>query len=178
MKKLVLAILTVFLPGLAYAEGPPKQSRIASPYVDASGPSYKVHNFEIGVMAGPSWTDAFDGEFKDYEIDWGFYVGYLMRPNEVLGLGIEADAVRTFEADEWLWSLRAKAGGYIVPGVFLYGTGGVAFVSDVDPGWVGGVGVQLDLTKQWSVKLEALRYDFGDVEATHDTVRGGLTFRF
>lgn len=98
---------------------------------------------------------------------------------------------------DWFATLRARAGFLVTPATLLYATGGLAF-ADVsasmrvagsyyvaDPagpvawvsnasagetktGWTLGAGVEHKFSRNWSLKLEYLYYDLGDLTVRND----------
>lgn len=96
--------------------------------------------------------------------------------------------VITRESTNWFSTIRGRFGTAIVPRLFVYATGGMAFGhvsysadSDFTPagtehytaiskktksGWTAGVGAEIGLWKRWSVKGEYLYYDLGNETVT------------
>lgn len=181
----------------ADAEGINRRSRVAAPaYVAPSeAPAYKVHNWYGGVVGGYAWLP---DEAAELGIDdaWhgGIVAGYLWRPTPRLGLGIEGDYVvrdlGDFAIDDGVASLRGRAGVFILPGTFLYGTAGVALATDaVVPagfrkGPVVGGGIEQDIQgTNVAIRAEVLHYrhsdeytGWGDFGSTAGRV--GLVFKF
>ncbi len=146
----------------------------------------------------------------------GGYIGFDLALGNVVA-GVEFDA--TWSLDEgsetafgtgrltsdidWLTSARARL-GYTFGQFLVYGTAGIAYTNiDYDvslngvslnedqsqTGYVVGGGVDFELSSQFSIRVEALHYGFGDddfqlggttVETDTDltTIRAGLTYRF
>jgi outer membrane immunogenic protein len=97
---------------------------------------------------------------------------------------------------DWFATLRARAGFLVTPATLLYATGGLAFgdvsaslrvkgsyytvengavdwVSNASggetrTGWTLGAGVEHKFSRNWSLKLEYLYYDLGDVTVKND----------
>ena len=98
---------------------------------------------------------------------------------------------------DWFATLRARAGFLVTPATLLYATGGLAFADvsasmqvagsyySADPagqvawvssasggetktGWTLGAGVEHKFSRNWSLKLEYLYYDLGDVTVRND----------
>lgn len=106
--------------------------------------------------------------------------------------------VRTTSASsmDWFATLRARAGFLVTPATLIYATGGAAFgdpsasltiegayytvatgqtpwVSkasggDTKVGWTIGGGVEHKFSRNWSLKLEYLYYDLGEVTVKND----------
>jgi len=110
----------------------------------------------------------------------------------------------TYDMD-WLATARVRAGFLPTDRLLVYGTGGLAAThvratgfqedgpfddtfenSGVEIGGVFGLGVELALTRNWSLKTEYLHYDFNALVAEEglsfdpsvDTVKLGISFRF
>jgi opacity protein-like surface antigen len=183
MEWLLRIALLTFMASSAIAADKNQQGKIALPWDSqpaAVAVDYKVHNFEVGALLGYGWSDHEQADpWKDGQ--WGAYVGYLMRPNQTLGLGMEVDATRPFDSgEEWLLSLRLRAGIYVTPQMFAYGTGGAVWSLDThETGWVAGGGLSFEIARNVAVKVEYLHYELdisGDL--TQDVVRTGLAFKF
>lgn len=112
-------------------------------------------------------------------------------------------AARLASDIDWLSSARVRL-GYTVGQFLFYGTGGLAFTNietsigfngvtvkrdEARTGYVVGGGVDMELTSDVSVRVEALHYGFGTEDFTIDmrrletetdltTVRAGLTLHF
>lgn len=130
----------------------------------------------------------------------GAHFGYMARFDQV-GLGAELDGVWSRLSDssglgggaryateiEWLTSLRARAGVHAGP-LFVYATAGLAAArsnmsargpgfsvrsDDTRTGFVWGAGVEVPITSGLELRLEGLRYEFGD--DTYATPAGNVT---
>ena len=181
----------------AEAEGITRHSRVAAPayLVPDEAPAYKAHNWYGGVAGGYAWTPDEDcGPSCDDVWHGGIVGGYLWRPTPGLGLGIEGDySVRDlgdFAIDDGVASVRARAGVFVLPGTFVYGTGGVAHATEAAAppgarkGPVVGLGVEQDVQgMNAAIRAEVLHYrhsdeytDWGDFGSTAGRV--GLVFKF
>lgn len=192
-------------PAPAY-HAPPRPSIWQGVYVGAHG------GYSVG-WATPS------GGYDTVDLSGGAlggHIGYNSQAGDWV-LGLEADGTwndtsgsRGFAGPTWVdakadWtsSFRARV-GYAFGNVLLYATGGVAFggfdigvatpglssrVSETAFGYVAGGGIEMKLSDNWSGRLEALHYGFGDqtsnfatgsvpVDLGVTTVRAGLTFHF
>lgn len=91
---------------------------------------------------------------------------------------------------EWFGTARGRLGFTITPTLLLYGTGGLAYgevvtngvISDpasfsqnnLKTGWAAGGGIEAGLSRNWTVKLEYLYMDLGDVSSNGLTATGIL----
>ncbi len=66
-------------------------------------------------------------------------------------------------------------GGFAAGRVLVYATGGAAFQSFDDVGWVVGTGAELALGRNWTVGAEYLYYQFDP--AASDVFRGRVSYR-
>jgi opacity protein-like surface antigen len=169
---LVLAIGLVFSALPALAAEPNTKGQIGRPYAQ---PADEV----VGHFYGYTFlqTEALDAE------DWsgGVGVGYQARVSGLWVVGIEADAARRFsdlhcatEFDNWVFTLRGKAGYLVTTNLLVYGTGGAGWIEG-DVGFVWGGGAQLALTERWSLRAEVLRFETDDSPTVG---RVGLNFKF
>jgi outer membrane immunogenic protein len=172
--------------------------------------------FYVGAHGGYSWAEAdvdVIGTIDDFD---GGLVGGQLGVNwqwNMLVLGVEGDASWTFAdtsvplggatvnvEEEWIASARGRLGAAFER-FFVYGTGGAAWVGiDVDVpgvgsddnthfGWVAGGGGEVMVTRNVSVGVEFLHYEFdeetyniggaavaGDGDA--EVVRGRVNWKF
>ncbi len=141
---LVAGFALVACAALPRAEGAelPKKSKIKAaqqpaapqyepppyaPPVDEIG--WKAHNWYMGLVGGYALGPR-ESELPD---TWhgGIVGGYLWRSGATgLAAGIEADYVirdlGRFQLDDGVTSLRGRAGVFVTPKTFVYGTAGVA----------------------------------------------------
>lgn len=198
MQRLLCAGLALAALSLAAAaDGPTygrQQPRIAAPRT--TEPAYKAHNWYLGGGLGYSWGIEADEYDKPQGADtWqgGLIAGYLWRPNEFLGAGVEADyMVRDlgdFVLEDGVASLRGRLGVFVAPGTFVYGTAGVAQTNsdEVPPGLkqglVLGAGLDKDVMPNLALRAEVLHYrnaeshfEWGDEGST--ALRGAVLFKF
>jgi outer membrane immunogenic protein len=163
------------------------------------GVNYQINQFVFGI----------EGDFSFYEADAAFAGGPVPTTSIV-------STFQDFE-QKWFATIRGRL-GVAFDRWLVYATGGVAFtdwrasIQMVDvtgstavfngdgtrAGWVIGGGVELALSRNWSVKAEYLYADFGEISGTsffpppivpgftHDhsvdlvtqTVRLGVNYRF
>ena len=146
---------------------PPRLPSIVEDEPKAVG--YDTHNWYVGAALGYSWGDEHDHGYafrSDDTVPVGLYGGYLWRPNSVLGVGIELDYslrdVGNFNFGDYLASARGRAGLYVTKDIFAYATAGVGRRGILDEedkhGIVWGGGVDLAMSKQVSMRVEALQF--------------------
>jgi outer membrane immunogenic protein len=169
-----------------------------------------------GAHFGYKWGGGYHDEFDDYAyyrgVIGGAYAGFNWQVSRLV-LGIEADlgwaSTRVDDTDfgpgfsarlDWLGSFRGRA-GVAFDRHMVYGTGGIAWAhqsyltvgapSDhhTHVGWIAGAGVETMLTRNWTARLEYLRFDPGSVTYTvlgpyeadirpGNIVRLGLGYKF
>jgi outer membrane immunogenic protein len=129
---------------------------------DITGSLFLGYNFQSGP-----WV-------YGVEADWMFLGTKISKADPTLG------TVKTTQGN--LASLRGR-GGYAFDNLLVYGTLGVAFLdreikataggsnSDVQTGIVLGVGAEYMFSQEWTGRVEALAYGFGE----DDVVLGGVT---
>lgn len=104
-----------------------------------------------------------------------------------LGGGIsETGTITTSSSLDWLDTLRARAGYLVTPNLLIFATGGFAVgqvelntqvtnsmdtvpspfgigygATKIRPGWAAGGGAEWKMSRDWSLKLDYLRYDLG-----------------
>lgn len=171
-----------------------------------------------GLHGGGGWG-SFDTSMGDVDLSsavLGAHIGYLIRSGAlVAGLEFDADLSQVHHATnlgnvavamadvDWIVSARARLGVIAGPALF-YATGGVAMTglstqvdvlgihsstSSTQPALVVGGGIEIGLSRQMAVRVEALHYFIdeekyalpfgaGTVSAggSLTTVRAGITF--
>jgi outer membrane immunogenic protein len=91
---------------------------------------------------------------------------------------------------DWFGTVRGRLGFTVTPTILLYGTGGLAYgdiatdglISDpkafslntLKTGWTAGGGIEASVSHDWTVKLEYLYMDLGDVSSNGLTTTGIL----
>jgi outer membrane immunogenic protein len=128
----------------------------------------------IGAHAGIGWSsyDATVGghHYSDDDTDFigGLQVGYNWAMSEDMLYGVEADY--TFINGD-VGTIRGRI-GKVIGDKMIYATAGIAFPDDGDAGFVGGLGVEWDLSHRWqnvTAGVEGLYYttsdDYGDSDA-------------
>ena len=98
--------------------------------------------------------------------------------------------------NDWLGTVRGRI-GYAFDRFMPYVTGGAAFgdlkastpgsgsIGSDQTGWTVGGGIEYALSNKWTIKLDYLHVDFGNinwppvrVHFDEDTVRAGINYRF
>jgi outer membrane immunogenic protein len=200
MKKTAIAIAYVALTAVPAAAADLSRGFAPAPYSAFSwaGPY-------IGANLGGQWGSAGNSGADPYGFMGGIQVGYNWQTGQFV-YGVETDlnfsgaddtfAGRTF-SNPWFGTVRARA-GVSVNNIFFYGTGGLAYgrgeieslgISETHThfGWTLGVGAEVGLTPNWSVKAEYLFIDlrderYGLTGLDHDfessLLRFGFNYRF
>lgn len=177
---------------------------------------YNWTGLYVGLNAGYGWADSSFGDADGFI--GGGQIGYNWQaPGSPIVFGVEGDIqyadlnastvvvpgiTATGESNAFA-TIRGRI-GYAWQQFLLYGTGGVAFtdteltlagpagsISDDDwsTGWTLGAGLEYAMWNRWSVKLEYLYVDTGDISLTlagvpvtgdydFHVVRAGLNYRF
>ena len=146
----------------------------------------------------------------------GLYAGYNLRSwNWVYGIEGELKASNLHGSStsfgvnstmdlNWMGSVRGRAGYLVAPALLVYGMAGVAWTNydirasvplalttatNSSLGWQVGVGAEMKLTEQWSMRLDYLYTDIGNTKVVGpglsntyapdvQTLQLGLTYRF
>lgn len=91
-------------------------------------------------------------------------------------IGAEGDGSWVdWQGTDAVGSVRLR-GGLAFHRFFVYATGGVAFKSFDDVGWVVGTGAEFALTRHWTVGAEYLYYEFD--RGASDDFRGRVSYHF
>ena len=159
----------------------------------------------LGGNLGYAWGSVDNNPTKPSGFAGGVQAGYNFQTGPWV-FGIEGDiqasgAEQTFApwkfSNPWFGTLRGRA-GYALNNILFYGTGGLAYGGgkvDVGPlseshsafGWTAGGGLEVGLTRRWTVKAEYLHVDLGaenytltgmSHEITANVLRFGANFRF
>lgn len=168
-----------------------------------------------GGFGGTTFTGLGDGDATTIGGVFGGHVGYNIQLGAVV-TGLEVDGgwagidgghstngIQATSKLGWLSSTRGRI-GYAFDNWLVYATGGLAFAgleasatgagatataSDTLVGYAVGGGIEMKLSEQFSARLEALHYGFGDttvalpqgalkVDADVTTVRAGVSFHW
>lgn len=160
---------------------------------DAGQFSFDQSGGTLGAIAGynwraRSWIVGLEGEFKGFNLD-----GSHLSP-----------ALSSTMDLNWMGSVRVRAGYLVAPALLIYATGGVAWTNydlkvstplvsasanTTSLGWQIGVGAEMKLTEQWSLRLDYLYTDLGKTDVLTpgmsntyspdvQTIQLGLTYRF
>jgi opacity protein-like surface antigen len=149
----------------------------------------KGRGAEVGYFDRPSiWRGLYgglhighaDADFDD-GLAAGAQLGYNWQSHHVV-YGLEGDiSFADTETIDWLGSLRGRVGYLLQPGLLVYGTAGLGFVSafDTDAGFVYGLGVEGRLSDTMSARLEYLSFENDSVNDDGvGVIRAGLNFKF
>jgi opacity protein-like surface antigen len=149
----------------------------------------KGRGAEVGYSDRPSiWRGVYgglhighaDADFDDGMVG-GAQLGYNWQANHIV-YGLEGDiSFANTDAFDWLGSVRGRVGYLLQPGLLIYGTAGLGFVSAVDTeaGFVYGLGVESRLTDMMSARVEYLSFDNDSVHGDGvSVIRAGLNFKF
>ncbi|MBX9587891.1 MAG: outer membrane beta-barrel protein [Hyphomonadaceae bacterium] len=211
MRRFAMAALAAFLALSAHAEGINRSPRVTAPAQADEGPAWNRSGLYVAAIGGYN-TAVLQTEGVDLsngKLMGGGAIGYNHRMGQWV-VGVEGDWLFTdisasttvsgtivSASNRHLASVRAR-GGIAAGPALLYATVGpawqsarvsVASGSATDSvwqlGWVAGGGIEMELTRSFAVRLEALHYRFGedgspfDAFETRQTVaRAGLVFKF
>jgi outer membrane immunogenic protein len=200
--RVLIASAAMLLSGVAAAQGQSAGYGGSSGYASAA-PLYQGlyagASLGLGIgETGPNNTQGFLG---------GLQVGYNFTADKLV-LGVEADVMLTginaksytyTFTQKWLGSGRVRL-GYALNSLMIYGTGGIAFStmefqnfnlseSTNMTGWVAGLGAEMFVTQNISLRGEFLHYALGQAEfvsatgpvlATTSTnlIRVGANYKF
>ena len=208
MRRFAMAALAVVFATLAHAEGISRTPQIAAP------PNWNRSGLYVAALAGYN-TAVLQAEGLDLgngKLLGGAAVGYNYRFGSYMG-GIEADwlftdlsasenaggGITVTASNKHLASVRARAGLLMGPAMLFVTAGpawqharvkasdGVTSVSDDvwQLGMVGGGGIELEVTRSFAVRLEALHYVFGkdgspfdEVKTEQTVARAAVIFKF
>ncbi len=159
----------------------------------------------LGGNLGYEWGDVSNNPAKPSGFVGGVQGGYNFQ-NGPWVFGVEGD-IQAAGADDtfapwkfsnpWFGTLRGRA-GYALSNILFYGTAGLAFgelrgqtfgltESHTTAGWTAGVGAEVGLAPNWSVKLEYLFVDLSSSQFaitgvsngySASVVRAGVNYRF
>lgn len=167
-----VAFASTFVGGAAVAADLPPPVTLAPPsVVTAPAPiAFNWSGFYFGGHGGYSFGKA---PFVD-----GYAVGGQVGVNLQYGgfvVGAEGDGSWVdWQGTDSVGTARLR-GGLASGPVFVYATGGAAFQSFDDVGWVVGTGVELALGRNWTLGAEYLYYEFDP--GTSDVFRGRVSYR-
>lgn len=187
------ALIGAVIAALSFAA--PAQAADQPIYV--KGPTaYNWNGFYVGAHVGYGWSDASGLELDGFV--GGAQIGFNVHlsPSWVIGLetDISATSISAGAVDQpWIWSGRARL-GYAFDRTLIYGTVGIAAsrldAGGVSSGFIGavyGAGIEWAWTRNWTMRVEYLHYDFGDeifaflgpvTTLDSNVVRFGVNYRF
>lgn len=211
--KLLGAALAALLAPLAYAGDLPKSGKISSfPPAAAQDNTWNRTGMYVGLLGAYDMTvlEAEGVDLANGKLMGGAMVGWNFRVAPSFVVGIEADwmftGISASKSDDevllkattdHLVSLRARAGIPIGPALLFVSAGPawqqtkltVGEVSDRtwQLGGAFGGGAEVELSRAFAIRLEALHYifpadgaplsDFLDSENQHTTIRAGAIFK-
>jgi outer membrane immunogenic protein len=193
MKKTILAITvaTAAAAGTAIAADLPRQAPYYTPAAAPSG-FYNWAGPYAGANAGYEWGKITNSGITPSGLAGGVQGGYNWQNGQFV-FGAETDlqisgADDTFApykfSNPWFGSLRGRA-GLAMNNILFYGTLGLAYggvkgeiggleESKTHTGWTGGLGLEVGLTPNWSVKAEYIYMDLGHRAYSITGVDNGL----
>jgi len=187
------AFIGAVVAALAFA-APVKAADQPIPYKAVQ--AFSWNGIYVGAHVGYGWSDASGLELDGFV--GGAQIGFNVHlsPSWVIGLetDISATNIGAGAVDQpWIWSGRARL-GYAFDRTLVYGTIGIAAsrldAAGVSSGFIGvvyGAGVEWAWARNWSMRVEYLRYDFGDeifaflgpvTTLDSSVVRFGVNYRF
>jgi outer membrane immunogenic protein len=177
MRTLLAAVALLATTGLALPADLP-----ALQYFTVAEPlsAYSWAGPYVGFNAGYEWARVSHNPTRPSGFAGGVEAGFNFQQRQFV-FGDEADlqlsgASDTFApwqfSNPWFGTVRGRA-GISVGNALLFGTAGIAFggLTAQSPGmtqtrtgigWVGGAGIELGLSPQWSAKAEWLYLDLSD----------------
>jgi outer membrane immunogenic protein len=182
--------------------------RGSPPYASAAPPmpyTYSWMGPYLGANIGYRWGALSNSGAEPNGVAGGFQGGYNWQIGQFV-LGAEADlqlsnASGTFAnykfSNPWFGTVRGRA-GYAMNNILYYGTLGLAYgrghvdigsvgEDNLHGGWTAGGGLEVGLTRNWSVRAEYLYLDLGTESygltgtsngLTANLVRFGVDYRF
>ncbi len=199
-------LLGAALTALACAALPARAANLPrGPYVQETYGGYNWTGFYAGLNVGYDWGRASNTGLSPSGFSGGAQGGYNWQTGSIV-LGGETDLQLSGAADNsgpfkfsnpWFGTLRGRA-GYALNNILFYATGGLAYgegrvdlgglsESHSTIGWTAGGGLEVGLTRRWSVKAEYLYVDLAaqnyaitglSHEITTNVLRLGANFHF
>jgi outer membrane immunogenic protein len=175
------------------------------PYVAETYGPYNWTGFYAGLNLGYDWGSASNTGLSPSGFSGGAQGGYNWQTGSIV-FGGETDLQLTGASgsagafkfsNPWFGTLRGRA-GYALNNILFYVTGGLAYgegraelpafsESHSTLGWTAGAGLEVGLTRRWSVKAEYLYVDLAaqnyaitglSHEITANVLRLGANFHF
>lgn len=184
--------------GMAFTDYP--AGAFAAAFASGQFPTY-LKTDPTGVIGGvhlgynfqssSNWLLGLEGDFSGADIKGSalhVYPGGVFTPANV----------SANQSLDWLATIRGRV-GYVVDRFMVYGTGGLAIggvksgffgsivgapitvsgdVSDTRVGWAAGAGAEYAFAPNWSVKVEWLHYDLGNVTVIGPQLTAGVVQPF
>jgi len=199
-------LLGAALAALACAAVPARAADLPrGPYLSDTYGGYNWTGFYAGLNVGYDWGSATNTNLSPSGFAGGAQGGFNWQAGSIV-LGGETDLQVSGASDNagafkfsnpWFGTLRGRA-GYALNNILFYGTGGLAYgggkaelaglsESHSAIGWTAGGGLEVGLTRRWTVKAEYLYVDLGaqnyaitglSHEITANVLRFGANFRF
>lgn len=170
--------------------------------IDAATPAATWEGAYIGAHAGfgagtVNWVFAGTDDGDEYDVDgWvlGGQIGYNWQVDNIV-FGLEADlSVSTISGDyetfatrdiNWVASARGRI-GYAIDSVLLYGTAGLAVANSTGTlfilndtqthvGWTAGIGAEVMVSDNVSLKAEYRFSDYGAESYYFDSIDTGFS---
>jgi outer membrane immunogenic protein len=165
-------------------------------YVPEPAPNWYGWNWSgpyLGANLGYQWGSLSNSGAKPSGVAGGFQGGYNWQFGQIV-TGGEAD-IQLSDANDvfanykfsnpWFGTMRGR-GGFALNNMLFYGTLGLAFgrghvdlggmsESNLHVGWTTGVGLEVGVTSNWSIKAEYLFIDFGSANYALTQTSNGLT---
>jgi outer membrane immunogenic protein len=176
------------------------------PYAVPAIPFWNWAGFYGGANFGFQWGTLSNSGAKPTGIEGGFQGGYNWQFGQLV-TGFETD-IQLSDANDvfasykfsnpWFGTARGR-GGFALNNLLLYGTLGLAYgrgsvdlgginESNLHIGWTTGVGLEVGMTPNWSVKAEYLFIDFASANypltthtsngLTSSVARFGVNYRY
>jgi outer membrane immunogenic protein len=194
------------LAGMAYAATPATAADLPrGPYLTDTYGVYNWTGFYAGLNVGYDWGSVTSTGLSPKGVSGGAQAGYNWQTGSIV-LGGETDVQLSGASDNagpfkfsnpWFGTLRGRA-GYALNNILFYATGGFAYgegtaglgglsESHSTLGWTAGAGLEVGLTRRWSIKAEYLYVDLAaqnyaitglSHEITTNVLRLGANFRF
>jgi outer membrane immunogenic protein len=181
MKKTILAMTMVAMAAAAGTATAADLPRSSTPYYSpAPANAFNWSGAYVGGNVGYEWGKITNSNISPSGIEGGLQGGYNWQSGQFV-FGGETDiqitgADDTFApykfANPWFGTLRGRA-GYALNNILFYGTFGLAYgqvkgqLNGLDEnkthvGWVGGLGMEVGITSNWSAKAEYLYMDLSN----------------
>ena len=188
-------------PGGYYCDATaPASSANASAVTSAGSGSASSGKFTGGIQGGYNWqTGSFvygvEADFGAFNLNGSRSASGTYPANTVVGIAGSSFTVTNSFSTDWLFTARGRL-GWATSGWLVYATGGAAMsrvevtnsfsdnyltgatggsnASKIKVGWTVGGGVEVALTRKWSLKGEYLYADLGSVSTVGTVSNSGF----